>query len=256
LDDVSLRIASGEIVAIVGENGAGKTTLVKLLNGLLRPDQGKTKVGNWDAAEHSTAALAARVGFLFQNPDEQLFERTVAREVAFGPRNLNLSDKQVARRVSDALKAVGLFGKKEHNPYDLLPFERKLLALAATLAMDTPVLVLDEPSIGQDGAGRARIGRIIQDLHTMGRTQILITHDLDFCAQHAKRVVVMADGRILTDGPAKKVLAQSETLAQAAVSPPPVVRLAQALRMTSAPLTANEFVRTYSQWQKRKKKKN
>ena len=252
LHGVDLAIDEGSLVAIVGENGAGKTTLVKMLNGLLRPTRGRVLVGDWDTAEHTTAELAARVGFLFQNPDDQLFERSVEREVAYGPRNLGLPGRQRARQVRAALQQTGLADRARKHPYDLSETERKMLALAATLAMETPVLVLDEPTIGQDAHGRARIGRILSDLHKMGRTILLITHDLDFCAEHAQRVVVMADGHVLADGPAEKVLAQTKTLKRAAVIPPQLVRLAQSLKMHRAPLTIDGFVSEYKQWRKRK----
>lgn len=254
LDGIDLAIQSGEFVAIVGENGAGKTTLVKMLNGLLRPQEGKVTVGNWDTADYSTAQLASRVGFLFQNPDEQLFERTVGREVAFGPRNLGFPKRKVTAKTKSALKTVGLVDEADHNPYDLEPFERKLLALAATLAMDTAAIVLDEPSIGQDAAGRERIGRILRDLHKMGRTLLLISHDLDFCAENAERAIVMADGRILADGPATKVFTQTDTLMKAAVFPPQLVRLAQALKMPANPLKISQFIAAYATWRKRKKR--
>lgn len=243
---VSLDIDSGACVAVIGENGAGKTTLVKMLNGLLRPDRGQVWAGDWDTAEHSTAQLAARVGFLFQNPDEQLFERSVRREVAFGPRNLGLSGDEVEERVDQALRAAGLSAASERHPYDLQYNQRKLVALAATLAMRTPALVLDEPTIGQDAAQRERIGVVIEGLKRDGRTQILISHDLDFCAEHAERVVVMADGRILDDGHPTAVLARGDTLAQAAVTPPQLMRLAQALSLPAAPLTVADFVEAYA----------
>jgi len=254
LDHVSLKFVSGEFVAIIGENGAGKTTLVKLLNGLLLPTEGEVFVEAWNTKDFSIAQLSARVSFLFQNPDEQLFERTVRRETSFGPRNLGLSGATITKRVRESLKAVGLAERSESNPYDLLPFERKLLALAAILAMHSPVLVLDEPSVGQDAAGRDRIGRVLRGLHKMGRTLLIISHDLDFCAEHAERVVVMAAGRVLADGPSKEILSQTDTLDRAAVHPPQLVRLAQALNMPSAPLTKQDFVRSYSLWRKRKKK--
>ncbi len=254
LDNVDLSIESGELAAIVGENGAGKTTLVKLLNGLLRPTQGQVWVGDWNTNNHSTAELAARVGFLFQNPDEQLFERSVEREVAYGPRNLKLSAREQRQRVSTALKQTNLADRAKAHPYDLSQTDRKLVALAATLAMQTPVVVLDEPSIGQDASGRARIGRILQDLHTMGRTQLLISHDLDFCAEHAERVVVMADGHILADGPAEQVLAKTQVLKRAAVIPPQLVRLALSLKLPSTPLDVKEFASVYSQWRRKKKR--
>lgn len=251
LDSVSLEVASGVVLALVGENGAGKSTLVKQLNGLLRPDQGEVFVGDWETAKHSTAQLAQRVGLLFQNPDEQLFERTVRREVAFGPRNLGYSDAEISERVVEALERVGLSQQAESHPYDLQYTERKLVALAATLAMDTPVVVLDEPTIGHDARQRALVGAVIQNLHADGRTVLLISHDLDFCADHAERVVVMAGGEIRADGPAAEILTQSGMLNEAAVFAPQLVRLAQALDMPTAPLSVEEFLQVYASWKGR-----
>lgn len=254
LDGVSLDIPSGQLLAILGENGAGKTTLVKLFNGLLRPAQGSVHIGDWDTAQHSPAALASRVGFLFQNPDDQLFERTLAREVAYGPRNLGASEAEVQRRVNRALKLVGLQDMADAHPYDLPAPQRKLLALAATIAMDTPILVLDEPTIGQDELGCRAISRILTDLHAMGRTLIMISHDMDFCAEHAERLVVMLNGKIHLDGSPAEVLSQTKKLDEAEVAPPQLVRLAQALKMRATPLTVDEFVDEYKQWRKKKNK--
>jgi energy-coupling factor transport system ATP-binding protein len=254
LDRVDLTIESGEFVAIVGENGAGKTTLVKMLNGLLRPNEGRVKVGDWDAADQTTAELARRVGFLFQNPDDQLFERSVSREVSFGPRNLGFSARKIVANTRTSLRYVGLSKKADQNPYDLEPFERKLLALAATLAQETAVLVLDEPSIGQDEQGRRRISRILQDLRKKGRTLLLISHDLDFCAESAERVIVMAEGHILEDGSAETVFGKTETLKRAALIPPQLVRLSKALKMPSTPLTIPGFVTAYAKRRKGRKK--
>jgi len=254
LDGINLAIKSGELAALVGENGAGKTTLVKMLNGLLRPQEGKVTVGGWNTADFSTAELASRVGFLFQNPDEQLFERTVRREIAFGPSNQGFPARKVASRTKAALETVELADSADQNPYDLEPFERKLLALAATLAMETPVLVLDEPSIGQDAAGRHRISRILKELHKRGRTILLISHDLDFCAENAERAIVMAHGHILADGTTADVFSQTDTLLKAAVFPPQLIRLAQTLKMSANPLTISQFVSAYAKWRNRKKK--
>ncbi len=255
LDGIDLDIPSGQLLAILGENGAGKTTLVKLFNGLLRPSRGKVYIGDWDSAEHSTAALARRVGFLFQNPDDQLFERTLAREVAYGPRNLGVGEAEVQRRVTRALKLVGLQDMAEAHPYDLPQPQRKLLALAATIAMDTPILVLDEPTIGQDEVGRGAISRILTDLHRMGRTLIMISHDMDFCAQHAERMLVMLNGKIHLEGSAMDVVGQTQKLDEAEVAPPQLVRLAHALKMPGTPLTVDDFVDEYKQWRKKKKSK-
>lgn len=248
VDNVSMNIDTGEIVALVGENGAGKSTLVKHLNGLLRADKGDVLIGDWDVADFSTAQLAERVSFLFQNPDEQLFERSVMREVAFGPRNLGLGEDEVRVRVKAALARVGLSEQTDSHPYDLQYTDRKLVALAATLAMEAPVLVLDEATVGQDAATCKSIGAILDDLHFEGRTVILISHDLDFCAAHAERAIVMAGGRILLDGAAEEVFTQSEQLSKAAVIAPQLVRLAQALGLPKAPLKVDEFIEVYAEW--------
>jgi energy-coupling factor transport system ATP-binding protein len=245
LDNVALSVNAGEVVAIVGENGAGKTTLVKMLNGLLRPQQGSVTVDGWDTSQYTTAQLAAKVGFLFQNPDEQLFERTALQEVAFGPRNLGFDAKRVEEVTRAALARVGLAEQIETNPYDMPPFERKMLAFAATLAMETKILVLDEPTIGQDAAGRERIGDILRELRSASRTVLLVSHDLDFCAEHASRFIVMAGGKILADGSAAEVLAQQDLLQKAAVTAPQLVRLAKALKLAATPLTVAEFAEAF-----------
>ena len=255
LEAVNLQIESGQCVALIGENGAGKSTLVKHLNGLLRPERGAVWVGDWNAAEHSTAELAVRVGFLFQNPDDQLFERSVSREVAFGPRNLGLSGEELDDRVRKALEQVGMLEESEKHPYDLPYPERKLVALAATLAMQTPILVLDEITVGQDAVQSDRLKELIQELKQESRSLILISHDLDFCADLADRVVVMADGQVLDDGSVERVLANAEVLAQAALHPPQLMRLAQALGMSVNPLGVEDFVVAYTAWREERRAK-
>jgi energy-coupling factor transport system ATP-binding protein len=242
LRDVSLAISPGESVAIIGQNGAGKTTLVKHLNGLLKPTSGSVRVGSWDTREHSVAQLAARAGYVFQNPGEQLFQQTLKAEVMFGPKNLGWGAEKVETQVEAALAMVGLTEAAGRHPYDLSPGERKRAALAAVLAMDTPVVVFDEPTTGQDESGVTLVGNIVDDLHAQGKTVITITHDIDFCAEHFERVVVMAEGQILLDGSGREVLAQTETLAQTYVDPPQLVRLAQRLEMKETPLRVEEFV--------------
>ncbi len=246
LKDICLGIESGEAIALVGENGAGKTTLVKHFNGLLKPKTGRVLVGDWDTSQHSTAHLAQRVGYVFQNPDDQLFERNVWKEVAFGPRNLGLSDSEVEKRVENALELVALSDQADHHPYDLHASQRKLVAIAATIAMDTPVVILDEPTTGQDAVGMARIGVIVDSLKSAGYTVIAISHDLDFCSEHFKRMVVMSEGTILADGPISEILLRPELLRQAAVEPPQLVRLALALGYDQAPRTPAEFVTAYA----------
>jgi len=250
LRGVSLTIEPGEQVALVGQNGSGKTTLVKHLNGLLRPTQGRVWVGDWDAAQMPVAKLARRVGYVFQNPDEQLFSRSVGAEVAFGPRNLGFSADRIAKQVAWALEMTALTAHKDTNPYDLSPTWRKMVALAAVIAMDTPIVVFDEPTTGQDAAGVARIARVIAALRAKGRTVITITHDIDFCAENFERVIALAQGQVLLDGPAREVLAQEEALARTYVDPPQLARLAKQLGLPVVPLNQEEFLAAYRQSQK------
>lgn len=242
LRGVTLRVESGEAVAIVGENGAGKTTLVKQFNGLLKPTHGRVTIDEWDTREHTVARMAARVGFVFQNPDDQIVERSVEEEVAFGPRRLGQSPDEVADNIAAALEQVELTAQAKTHPYDLTAPQRKLVTLASVLAMRTPIVVFDEPTMGQDARGVALIGKILEDLKAKGSTVIIITHDIDFCAAHFERVVVMADGQVLADGPAAEVLSRADLLATTNVEPPQLIRLAQALQLPGAPLTVDAFV--------------
>lgn len=229
LRDVNLLIRQGEKVAIIGENGAGKSTLVKHMNGLLRPTHGRVLVGDWDTREHQAAQIAARVGLAFQNPDDQLFKRSVEAEVAFGPENLGFSEAEVATAVAEALALVGLTEDAGRHPHDLHSSKRRLVALAAILAMRTPVVIIDEPTIGQDAAGVALLGEIVDGLHRDGRTVIAISHHIEFCAANFERIVVMSQGRVIADGPPRVVFLQDSILVEAHIEAPQLVRLAEAL---------------------------
>lgn len=242
LRGISLGIGAGEAVALIGQNGAGKTTLVKHLNGLLKPDVGRVLVGDWDTRTFTAARLARRVALAFQNPDDQLFHGTVGREVAFGPRNLGLRGAELERRVREALELVGLEGEEGTHPYDLPLSQRKLVAIAGTVAMDSPVLVLDEPTTGQDQLGIERLGELVATLRRRGGTLITISHDMDFVARHFERVVALGEGEVLLDGPAEVVFAQPERLAETFVQPPPLARLALALGWGRPVLTVEGFV--------------
>lgn len=246
LRQVSLEFASGQRVAIVGENGAGKTTLAKHLNGLLKPDSGQVLVGGWDTREHSPAQIARRVGYAFQNPDDQLFERTVERELAFGPKNLGLAAQEIERRIELALDLLDLGSVRDVHPYDLHASRRKQVTLAATIALLPPVMILDEPTTGQDAAGMRRLQGALEYLAKAGTTLVTISHDIDFCAEHFERCVLMADGRILADGATEEVLAQDELLAMAAVAPPQLFRLADELGLEARPRSPQAFVDAYS----------
>lgn len=242
LGGISLTIESGEQVAIIGQNGAGKTTLVKHLNGLLLPTHGSVLIGEWDTRGHSVAKLARRVGYVFQNPDEQLFSRSVGQEVAFGPRNLGYGAEELEELVKDALALTELSDKTESNPYDLSPTWRKMVALAAIISMDTPVLVFDEPTTGQDAVSVERIAHVIAALRARGKTVITITHDIDFCAENFERVIALSAGRILLDGPAGEVLGQEQTLAATYVDPPQLTRLGLRLGFRQTVRNQEEFL--------------
>ncbi len=245
---VSLTIEPGESVAILGQNGSGKTTLVKHLNGLLRPAEGRILLDGQPTDDRSIAELAGTVGFVFQNPDEQLFERTVEREVAFGPRNLGVPPPAITERVTNSLAAVGLLAERSTNPYDLDLSRRKLVALAGVLAMDPAVLVLDEPTTGQDADGVARVGAVVEAMERAGRTVVAITHDMEFAASRFDRIVVMRDGVVVADGLPTHVFAPAGTalLASTGLTPPPAARIAARLGLEAVSLDAAGLLRALS----------
>ena len=242
LRGISLMIESGEQVAIIGQNGAGKTTLVKHLNGLLQPKSGQVTIGDWDTRKHSVAKLASRVGYVFQNPDEQLFSRTVGAEVAFGPKNLGYDNERIQSLVNDALALTELTDKTETNPYDLSATWRKMVALASIISMDTDIVIFDEPTTGQDAINVARIAHVVAELRRRGRTVITVTHDIDFCAENFERVIAMSQGKILLDGKAREVLGQEETLARTYVDPPQLTRLGKRLGLRETVTNEMEFL--------------
>ncbi|HET7029173.1 MAG TPA: ABC transporter ATP-binding protein [Candidatus Limnocylindrales bacterium] len=240
LDGVDLAVGTGERVAIVGQNGSGKSTLVRHFNGLLRPTEGRVRVGGRDAADVRVAHLAATVGLAFQDPDRQIFARTVRAEVAFGARNLGRAGTALDASVAAALTATGLESDAQTNPYDLGYSRRKLLALASILAMETPVVVLDEPTTGQDARGVDRVERIVADLAAAGRTVIAISHDMRFVADTFERVVVMREGRIVLDASPDEAFAEGSwpTLASTYLEPPLAARVGARLGLGSTPTDA------------------
>jgi len=241
LDKVDLAIRRGERVAIVGQNGSGKTTLVRHFNGLLRPTEGRVLVDGTDAAAQRVARLAAVVGLAFQDPDRQIFAGKARAEVAFGPRNLGRTGLELERSIDEALVATGLDGDAGTNPYDLGYSRRKLLALASILAMGTPVVVLDEPTTGQDARGVERIRLIVDRLAGEGRTVLAVSHDMRFVAESFERVIVMREGRIVLDGKPAEVFAETAwpTLASTFLEPPLAPRIGARLGLGSTPTDAS-----------------
>jgi energy-coupling factor transport system ATP-binding protein len=237
LDGVDLTFERGERVAIIGQNGSGKSTLVRHFNGLLRPTEGRVLVDGADAAGRRVAHLAAIVGLAFQDPDRQIFAGKVRTEVAFGPKNLGKRGADVDAAVQAALVATGLDKDADANPYDLGYSRRKLLALASILAMDTPVVALDEPTTGQDARGVERVHGVVADLAAGGRTVIAISHDMRFVAEAFERVIVMRDGRIVLDGSPAEVFAEAAwpTLESTFLEPPLAARIGARLGLGSTP---------------------
>lgn len=235
LNNISLEIASGECIAIIGQNGAGKSTLVKHFNGLHKPTAGKVYVGGKDTQPLKVSALASTVGYVFQNPDHQIFHDTVAKEVAFGLKNLNTSSDEIETRVTGALEAVGLADHYHTYPFNLSKGQRQRVALASVLAMKTEVIVLDEPTTGQDYRESMQIMEMVRELNDKGHTIIFITHDMSLVARYASRAVVICQGEILADGEVRTIFAQPQLLSKTYLNPPQITALAQSLARHSIP---------------------
>ena len=217
--------------AIIGQNGAGKTTLVRLLKGLLKPVSGRIYFGEEDISQKTVAMLAGKVGYVFQNPDDQIFKYNVLDEVMFGPLNIGMNPETAKEKALKALELMGLSGKEKENPYDLDLHERKMVAIASVLAMDTEVIILDEPTIAQDDTGKKRISSMIKQLSDSGKLVIAILHDMDFVAENFERVIVMAHGTVLADGVPEEVFAQDEVLKKARLQKPSMTQLIERLGM-------------------------
>jgi energy-coupling factor transport system ATP-binding protein len=237
LAGVDLVVKAGSRLALIGQNGSGKSTLVRHLNGLLRPTAGRVIIGDRDARDRTVAQLAHDVGLVFQNPDRQIFASDVRAEVAFGPRNLGSRGTALDDAVTEALEACGLQDEADTNPYDLGPSRRKLLAIASVIAMRTPVLILDEPTTGQDLRGVKRVRAILDRAQAAGQTVIAISHDMRFVAESFDRIVAMRQGHVVLDGaPADVFSAASwDTLRSTFVEPPLAARVGHGLGLGSTP---------------------
>ena len=235
LDDVSLTIGDGEFVGLIGHTGSGKSTLVQHLNGLLLPSSGKITVDGLDIADKATdrRAIRRKVGLVFQYPENQLFEETVEKDIAFGPRNLGLDDAEIDRRVRDAMRKVALDydALHERSVFELSGGQMRRVAIAGVLAMEPRTLVLDEPCAGLDPRGREEILGLIRDLHRdTGATIVLVSHSMDDVASLAERVIVMNHGRVAMDGTPREVFSRGAELRAIGLDVPQAVLLADKLR--------------------------
>ena len=225
--DVSLSIGPGESLAIIGQNGAGKTTLAKLINGLLKPTDGEVLIGGEPTKKWTAARTARRVGYVFQNPDDQIFNKSVRAEVAYALGRLGVKGDEARRRVDEALTLTGLTRQAEVNPYDLPLSVRKFVTIASVLALDTDVILLDEPTAGQDLIGLNRLIAILREMRGRGKAIATITHDMEFVSQNFDRTIVMANKQVLDDGPTDRVYHDSDALTTAMVGEPAFVQVAR-----------------------------
>ena len=235
LDDVNLTIRDGEFIGLIGHTGSGKSTLVQHLNGLLMPSSGRIMVDGLDLADKKTDRRAIRqeVGLVFQYPENQLFEETVEKDIAFGPKNLGLDSAEIDRRVRDAMRRVALDYDKLHDRsvFELSGGQMRRVAIAGVLAMEPKVLVLDEPCAGLDPRGREEIMGLIRDLHReAGTTIVMVSHSMDDVASLAERVIVMNHGVVAMDGAPRDVFSRGEELRAMGLDVPQAVELAQKLR--------------------------
>jgi energy-coupling factor transport system ATP-binding protein len=242
LRSVSIQVQQGEYLALVGQNGSGKTTLAKHLLGLLRPRQGEVLIQGEDIRGKPVGEIARRVGYVFQNPDHQIFSATTEEEVSYGPRNLKLEKDEVIRRTERAMKRFDLTAYAERQPATLSYGIRRKVALASIYAMDPQIWILDEPTGGLDWRSEQETMTLLHELNEAGKTIVLITHDMRLVGEHAKRCIVMSEGRVIAHDETRRIMEQDEALN---ITPPPVWRLAKALEIQPYSLTVDTFCKEY-----------
>lgn len=250
LKGINLEITKGEFIALIGQNGSGKTTLSKCLNGLYKPTRGDIIVDGLNSKETSIVQMVPRVGYVFQNPDHQLFNNNCWDEIAYGPRNIQLSEVEVKERVEEAIQVVGLseIYHKEH-PFFLSKGLRQRVAIASILALKPQVIIVDEPTTGQDVKQSLEIMSFLKSLNEeLGHTIIIITHDMPIVGLYAHRVIAMAQAQVVADGSTREVFKQEEVLKKTFLAPPQITQLAQAaqgLGFDPGILTVDEMVENY-----------
>ena len=241
LAGVDLQIREGEFVAIIGQNGSGKTTLTKHFNGLLRPSAGSVLCFGRDTSDMNVSELGKIVGYVFQNPDHQIFASSVKDEVTFGPRNYDLSEEEISTNVDEALEAVYLRGYEDNDPFSLTKGERQRVAVASVLACKPKVLILDEPTTGLDYSQQISMMELLKSLNAAGHTIIIITHSMWVVAEYAHRAIVMHDGAVVMDGKVREVFSQQDELESVGMKLPEIVKLGNMIGTTL--LSVDEYGR-------------
>ncbi len=244
LDNINFDIYDGEIVGIIGHTGSGKSTMLQHLNGLLKPHSGSIIIGDTDITKPGVLMkdIRKRVGLVFQYPEYQLFEETVAKDVAFGPKNLGLSEAEVEDRVKEAIALVGLDYEKikDRSPFELSGGQKRRVAIAGVLAMKPQVLVLDEPTAGLDPGAHKEILDMIREVHrAQNNIIIFVSHNMGDVADLSDKVMVMNDGKLMMVGTPEEVFGQKERLAEIGLSVPPVTELMHELKDAGIPVKEN-----------------
>lgn len=238
LRGIDLDIDAGEFVTIIGQNGSGKSTLVKHFNGLLTPDSGTVDVHDGDGTAYSTAehpmnVLARHVGYVFQNPDDQIFHTSVYEELEYGLKNIGVPEEEREERIQSVLEQVGLPVDGYENPFNFGKGQRQRLAIASVLVMEPQIICVDEPTTGQDRKESRRIMEILDGYNDRGHTVVSVTHDIALAAEYTDRVIVVNDGQIAGDGPPEQVFLEEENLKETNIRPPQITQLGLALQERS-----------------------
>ncbi|MBM4761242.1 ABC transporter ATP-binding protein [Bacillus sp. B15-48] len=242
IEDVNMSFEKGESIAIIGQNGAGKTTTMKLLNGLYKPTKGNVIIDGWNTKDYTTAQISRKVGYVFQNPDEQIFHDEVYSEIEFGPKNLGLSPEQVKDNVEYAADLMGLKPYYKEHPYNL-PFSiRKFVTIASIIAMDSSVIILDEPTAGQDAVSMDVLSAAIAKLNKDGKTVITISHDMEFVVRNFNRVIVMANKKKIADTDKREIFWNLPVLKEGRLKQPYISSLSNKLSLNSQILNVEEMV--------------
>jgi len=226
LDGVSVTVEHGEILGIIGQNGSGKTTLTKLLNGLLKPSSGEVLVNGISTNGRTVQEMSAHIGYVFQNPNHQLFARTVQAELEFGPTNIGIEGDELAERVARAVQFFGLEDVIDEHPYRVSFPIRKLVGIASIVTMEPSILILDEPSTGQDHQTTSIINDLMRKLADQGTTVVCVSHDMPLLADVVKRVIVMKDAQIIADASPREVFADKPLMARTNLQAPQVTDIA------------------------------
>lgn len=242
LDNINLEINDNESIAIIGRNGAGKTTMVKLICGLLKPTNGNIIIDDVNIKNHTTAKVAKNVGYVFQNPDDQIFHNTVYGEIAFAPKVLKFDEAKTKKVIEQAIEITQISDILNENPYELPLSVRKFVTIASVLSMDTKVIILDEPTAGQDYNGIKILENMLIELKKLGKTLITITHDMEFVANNFDNIVIMADKKILKQGTKENIFGDIELLNKSNLKQPVIASLAHKLNIKNNIIKMDDFV--------------